>query len=126
MFYDAHTGNVTARIDRQSGKPDAKGSATTDPGILPLNTDPITEGRQRTDRNLRRAVRAFLCGVGPESAEVRPEVKQELLAAVRDNDGYGLTSWYFEKDGKKESPFSDLRAGYPRIWEEIVWQIAHP
>jgi hypothetical protein len=53
-----------------------------------------------------------------------PEALSDLLESVQDNDAYGLTRWYFLKDGRDEAPFAILRARYPEVWLQILGQIA--
>jgi uncharacterized protein (TIGR02646 family) len=117
LYFDGHTGNITARYDPSSGQPHPKGVHTVDPSILPLNIEAVTEGRLRTRRNLVRAVNSFLTRMAsttdPDSLEA------ELLEAVQDNDDYGLTLWYFRRDGKMEEPFHTLRTSYPNVWDRI-------
>jgi uncharacterized protein (TIGR02646 family) len=109
LFFDSHTGNITARFS--NNVPSAKGNHTTDSRILPLNIEAVTNGRLRVARNLKRFVSAFLntdlCG------------EDEFLDSIRDNDDYGLTIWYFARDGSEEPPFCDLKKRSPRIWNNI-------
>lgn len=60
LFFDSATGMIVPRYDQATDAPDAKGDHTTNPGILPLNIEAVTEGRLRTARNLRRAVNSYL------------------------------------------------------------------
>jgi len=60
LYFDGHTGIITARYDPATARPYAKGVHTADPAILPLNIEAVTEGRLRTRRNLLRAVQGFL------------------------------------------------------------------
>jgi uncharacterized protein (TIGR02646 family) len=118
LYFDRHTGNITARYDRSSGRPHPKGVHTVDPAILPLNIEAVTEGRLRTRRNLVRAVNNFLTRM---ATNANPAVLEaELLEAVRDNDDYGLALWYFYRDGGKEKPFHILRASYRAVWDRIA------
>ncbi len=118
LYFDGHTGNITARYDPATALPHAKGVHTVDPAILPLNIEAVTEGRLRTRRNLARAVRGFLSHMAT-SAE--PDVLEvELMEAVRDNDDYGLALWYFRRDGCTEEPFQTLRASYCEVWDRIA------
>ena len=121
LFFGAETGMVTARFGAD-GEPDLKGAHTTDPGVLPLNIEAVTEGRVRTRRNLSRAVERFFeqiqLGVGTDKAG------RELVEAVKDNDAYGLSQWYFVRDGKDDEPFAQLRATHPRVWIRVQDTIA--
>src|SRR5262245_38655984 len=118
LFYDSHTGIITARYDPATGKPHPKGEYTTNSAVLPLNIEAVTDGRQRTQRNLRRAVRHFL-----QQAQHATDLKTaqtELLEAISDNDGYALARWFFERQGKKEPPFSDLKKNFPSVWKAVL------
>src|SRR5271157_942550 len=42
-----------------------------------------------------------------------------LVQAIGDNDDYGLSVWFFLRDGREESPFSLLRMKYPETWGQI-------
>ena len=117
LYFDGHTGNITARYDASSRLPHPKGIQTVDPTLLPLNIEAVTEGRLRTRRNLVRAVRGFLSHGASSSAGGTLEA--ELLEAVRDNDDYGLALWYFRRDGGTEEPFHTLRASHPDTWARI-------
>jgi uncharacterized protein (TIGR02646 family) len=118
LYFDGHTGNITARYDPSSGRPHPKGVHTVDPAILPLNIEAVTEGRLRTRRNLVRAVHSFLTRM--VSGSDPAVLEAELVEAVRDNDDYGLTQWYFRRDGGTEEPFHTLRVAYPHVWERIT------
>lgn len=69
LYFDPLTGNVTAKYDSANGVPNRKGAYTVDPTVLPLNIEAVTEGRQRTHRNLVRAVNNFLTRMasGPQA-----------------------------------------------------------
>jgi uncharacterized protein (TIGR02646 family) len=118
LYFDSLTGNITAKYDPVTGRPSRKGAYTVDPATLPLNIEAVTEGRQRTRRNLVRAVSTFLKQVlaNPHS----PEAEGELLEAIRDNDDYGLSIWYFQGSGAVEMPFAQLRSAYPGVWDAIA------
>jgi uncharacterized protein (TIGR02646 family) len=118
LYFDGHTGNITARYDPATALPHPKGVLTADPAVLPLNIEAVTEGRLRTRRNLVRAVRSFLSHMATSADPHGPEA--ELLEAVRDNDDYGLALWYFRRDGGTEEPFQTLRASYCGIWDRLA------
>ncbi len=118
LYFDGHTGNITARYDPTNGRPHPKGVHTVDPANLPLNIEAVTEGRLRTRRNLVRAVNSFLTHM-PTNANPGA-LEADVLEAVRDNDDYGLAYWYFHRDGGTEEPFQALRASYPGVWDRIV------
>lgn len=115
LFFDTHTGIIKAKCDPATGAFSPKGTHTTDSGILPMNIEAVTEGRQRTARNLRRAVDTFL-DTAPTHLDV---ARSELLEVVRDNDDYGLIAWYFLREGSQEEPFRRCRESYPDVWDEI-------
>jgi uncharacterized protein (TIGR02646 family) len=110
LFFDTATGNVTARFEVASGLPNSKGQHTSDPFILPLNVEAVTDGRRRIARNLQRAVEHFLAAHSQDGSVDR------LLYAIRDNDDYGLAIWYFHREGAREAPFSALRSSNPDVW----------
>ena len=116
LFYEPRTGIIVARVNPASGAADMKGEHTSDLDVLPLNSDPVTNGRQRTTRALRRAVRRFLERADASSKEA----SGELLGELHDHDDYGLLLWYFLRDGREESPFSDLRARHPAVWNQVT------
>lgn len=117
LYFDAGTGNITAKYDTSTGEPNPKGVQTVDPAILPLNIEAVTEGRQRTRRNLVRAINTFLSHM---SSSNREGLQTELLDAVQDNDEYGLIYWYFSGDGMSEEPFHTLRESYRDVWNRIA------
>lgn len=118
LYFDAWTGNITAKYDPSTGHANRKGAHTVDPAILPLNIEVVTEGRQRTRRNLVRAVNTFLARIA--TGAPLPTLEAELLEGIRDNDDYGLVFWYFRRDGGAEDPFQTLRNSYPIVWNRIV------
>ena len=118
LFYDFHTGIVTARYDPATGLPRPKGEHTTDPRTLPINIQAVTEGRLRTQRNLCRAVHGFIAAA--EGGNDEAAARAELLKAVHDNDGFGLVQWFFLRDGSSEPPFRDLQLGNPIAWQAVI------
>ena len=116
LYFDALTGNITAKYDSSTGKPSRKGIHTVDPTVLPLNIEPVTEGRQRTRRNLVRAVNHFLHRT---KSSPLPVLQGEVIEAIQDNDDYGLAHWYFQRDGESEEPFRTLRIAHPSVWQNI-------
>lgn len=118
LFYDSHTGNITGRYDRAAGRFDPRGAYTTDIQVLPLNIEAVTEGRQRTHRNLKRAVNHFLATA--RQGGDRSAAGEALVESVRDNDAFGLGKWFFERDGSAEEPFRALKDGFPQLWQAIA------
>jgi len=118
LFFDSLTGIITGRFPPAGNQPHPKGEHTTLPTTLPLNIEAVTEGRLRTTRNLRRAVRSFLeCSAESQSTA---ESQRVLLEAVQDNGCYGLTAWFFLRDGRIESPFCELESDHEPIWQVIA------
>jgi len=117
LFFDSQTGNITAKYDPLSSRPDPKGAYTVDPATLPLNVEAVTEGRQRTRRNLVRAISAFLSRA---TTETGPQLEVELVEAIRDNDDYGLVHWYFQRDGSGEEPFRTFRNTHASVWGRVL------
>lgn len=116
LFFDPHTGNITARFDPQTGQPDPKGQETTNQKILPLNVEAVTEGRQRATRHLCRAVYDFLS----QAAVDLDAATQELLHHLADLDDYGLVQWFFHREGRADDPFSALAQRFPKVWALVV------
>ena len=121
LYYDSRTGRITARYNHISEQPSPKGVYTTDAKVLPLNVEAITESRQRVQRNLRRAVRNFLEQAG--SLHDRGLLAEELVAAIRDNNDYGLGVWFFIQRGSDEPPFSELKASDSNAWLRVVVEV---
>ncbi len=117
LFYDSETDELTARWERETGKEHPRGLETLEV-LSTLRYQAIAEGRGRTRRNLQRAVRAFL------GAHSEPAAEAELRESVADNDDYGLTSWFFLRDGQREAPFADLCRGHPEVWSRVRRDIA--
>ena len=114
LYFDADTGMIVACVHPDTGMNDPKGEHTTDPRVLPLNIEAITDSRRRTYRCLCRAVRRYL-DVAARSAS-SDQAEAELLDEIRDHDDFGLASWYFLRDGGKYPPFSDLQLRHPTVW----------
>ena len=121
LFFDSRTGIITGRFPPTGNQPHPKGEHTTLPSTLPLNIEAVTEGRLRTTRNLRRAVRSFL-ECSPENQSTAG-AKHAPLEAVQDNDCYGLIAWFFLRDGRIEPPFCVLESNHVTIWQVIVRQV---
>ncbi len=117
LYYDSHTDIITARFDTPTGEYNVRGSYTCRPDILPLNVEPVTEGRGRIRRNLARAVRTFLHAIDNGDDVMNTEVA--LREALYDNDGYGLLDWYVHYDGVVEEPFAKLRQRFPGLLERL-------
>jgi len=121
LFFEPDTGIITGRIDPSSGIAHRKGEYTTDPAVLPLNIEPVTDGRRRTYRSLCRAVQRFLDGAR-QTADATI-ARNQLLGEIRDHDDFGLVDWYFRKDGGNEPPFSTLRERHAEVWRAIAGQL---
>lgn len=117
VFFEETTGILTGRYDPKLQAPDPKGAHTTNRRTLPLNIEAVTEGRLRTKRNLQRAIRTFIQNV--EQGRSRAQAEHELMETIRDNDDYGLTVWYFLRDGQESLPFRRLKAQWPRTWKAV-------
>ncbi|MCI0461002.1 MAG: hypothetical protein L0Z62_28985 [Gemmataceae bacterium] len=118
LFYDSRTGNLTARFEPTTKREHPKGKHTTDASVLPLNIEPVTEGRRRIQRNLRRAVERCLEQL-TQGADSAAAAKQ-LQTAVQDNDDYGLAVWFFLREGREEAPFRTLRSKNRTVWRAIT------
>ncbi|WP_438035910.1 hypothetical protein [Sorangium sp. So ce204] len=117
LFYDTGTGNLAARFDPNTRQAVPKGRQTLGSLGETLQDEAVVDGRRRTQRNLSKAVRTFLHH--PDL----PGAVHDLLESVRDNDAYGLTRWYFLKEGREEAPFSELRAQHHDVWIQIEGSI---
>lgn len=117
LFYDSHTGNITAKYEASRGVENPKGAYTTDPKVLPLNVEAVTDGRRRTQRNLERAATRFL-GQLRNNASSDPDLAQ-FVAEIRDYDQYGLAEWFFRREGSREPPFRELEVRFPGVWTRI-------
>jgi hypothetical protein len=113
LFFDTETGLVVARWRPEFAAPDAKGRVTASDEFIQLNVECVSEGRLRTKRNLERAVTTFLRNPSSPATE-------ELAQALCDNDDYGLSFWFFNRDGREEEPFCLLREGHPDVWERLA------
>ncbi len=113
LFFDGETGLIVARWLPGSDQPDPKGQVTASDEYFQINIEAVSEGRLRTKRNLERAVNAFLQNVSPEASE-------DLRQAVADNNDYGLSLWFFNRDGTEEEPFCRLKDQHPNVWLQMV------
>ena len=119
LFYDEQTHEITPRWDPNTGLENPKGEETL--AALPtLRYQAVTEGRGRTQRNLKRAVASFL----ESKIEDEEEALAELWRCLTDNDGYGLLVWYFLRDGRHEQPFAGFRGRKPAAWAEIARRVS--
>ena len=119
LFFEPATGIITARYCPHTGSPNPRAAYTTDPEVLPLNIESVTEGRRRTCRSLRRAVERFLQAAGSPAMD-HAETERSLISEIKDHDDYGLTSWYFLKDGRESPPFSQFRNQFANVWQRVV------
>jgi uncharacterized protein (TIGR02646 family) len=116
LFYDWHTGEVTAAV-RSNGKKDPRGSHTLKVLDETLNHEAVTDGRTAARRNLVRAVERFLQDVlmsGPGPAT------KELISAVQDCGSYGIADWCFQRHGSTEDPFRRFRKNHPTAWNAVI------
>lgn len=117
LFFDSETAMVTARYQSSTKLPHPKGTYTI--SALPtLNYEVVINGRQRTKRNLKRAVNYFLEHKSVSAKDLN--LDQELVEVISDNDSYGMVYWYFVRDGQGEIPFSELQRRYENIWLLVV------
>jgi uncharacterized protein (TIGR02646 family) len=111
LDFDPRTGNVVARFNPDAGSYSEKGSKTVE--VLQFDRrEALATGCQRTFRRLARAVEEALNQAAP-SAEA-------LLTALREADDHGLLGWCFCASGQNETPFRDLRARHPALWDVCV------
>lgn len=121
LFFDSRTGLLTPRyLPRSDGmdvREDPRGQYTL-AVIKTLKCEACVEGRQRTYRNLVRAVRSYIGARGGTDALT------DFVAAVRDNDDYGLAVWFFTKDGQDEEPFAVLKKQHRAAWDAVASRCA--
>jgi uncharacterized protein (TIGR02646 family) len=117
LFFEPATGQVVARWDLQKDAYDPKGTVTTDERILPLNVEAVTEGRKRVVRRLVQAVRSYI--LEPAEPDKSENAFNILQRTLNDNDDYGLTYWFFMREGQHAEPFKTLHEQYPKIWERL-------
>ena len=111
LDFDPRTGNVVARFIPERGDYSEKGSKTVD--VLHLDRrEALATGCQRTFRRLARAVEEALSQAAPSA--------KALLTALREADDHGLLGWCFCASGQNETPFRDLRAKHPPLWNACV------
>jgi len=118
LYYDSETGIVTACFIPATGEPDPRAQYTVERSNLPVNIQPVTEGRLRTQRNLIRCVGRFLEVSNPPGG--RRALEQELRECLDDNSDYGLSTWFFSRDGQNEPPFSKLRHAAGDVWDRLA------
>jgi uncharacterized protein (TIGR02646 family) len=107
LYFDPPTGQLAPAFDA-SGTPSCRGEVTL--AVLhTLNSDPVTKGRQRTYRSLRRAVVQAIQGRSS---------RDELLETVGDNGQYGLARWFFLGGGASHEPFATLARQCRDLWTE--------
>jgi uncharacterized protein (TIGR02646 family) len=116
FYYDSVTYQLTPRWIVDPAQEHPRGVYTL--RILSiLANEAVTEGRRRTQRNLARGVRQFLKDVGEvglsDSDASDSHFLHELFESICDNDGYGLTRWFFALEGMAESPFEQFCSQYP-------------
>lgn len=108
LDFDPVTGNITARFDASLNDWSAKGSKTVE--ILQLDRrEALAAGYLKTFQRLAKIVRDFL------NDPVIPA--QKLADSLWDADDHGLLGWVFVGTGQNESPFDQLHAGHPAIWQ---------
>jgi len=122
LFFDSDTGMIVARVNSDTGEHDPKGKHTTDPRVLPLNIEAITDGRRRIYRSLCRAVRRYMDIAA--QGEPKEQAEADLIDEIRDHDDFGLATWYFLRDGRRYSPFSELRQRHPTVWQNAQKEVA--
>lgn len=121
LYYDVRTGIIVARFDRVTGVQSSRGVYTTREDVLPLNIQAVTEGRKRTVRNLVRFVSTYLEITAPTPANT-----DALIAAIADNDDYGLAQWFFRYEGADDLPFKALCQNSTELKGRILRAIESP
>jgi uncharacterized protein (TIGR02646 family) len=122
LFFDPETGEITARWDSATGAESPRGIALMEI-ISSLRHQAVTEGRRRTYQRLKRAVRSFLAQSGGAEKMASEESINDLLEGIDDATDYGLSAWFFLREGQSEEPFRTLRSMFPAVWEKAVERV---
>lgn len=108
LDFDPDTGNLTARYDRASGAPSARGECTV--RVLQLDRrEGMAEGYRRTFRRLAASVRQAVSADALDAAS--------LVASLQQADDHGLMAWCFGPVGAGLQPFDELQRKAPDVWE---------
>jgi|WetSurMetagenome_2_1015567.scaffolds.fasta_scaffold315008_1 uncharacterized protein (TIGR02646 family) len=118
FYFDFRTGLITYKYNIMTKLPDHRGYHTIEQSGLPLNHQAIAEGRLRTYRNLVRCITRFL-GIY-KSHHALACAQCELFKCIDDNSNYGLSEWFFKREGKNDSPFADLQNNESSIWLDLL------
>jgi 5-methylcytosine-specific restriction endonuclease McrA len=111
LIIDPDTGVLAPRFTK--GEFDAKGEVTLDI-LSPVNNEPTIEGRLRTIRRLREAIRRV-----PESQAPFYDELRNLCREVREDD-YGVAAWFALWEGSREPVVSELRDRNKVAWQKFV------
>lgn len=117
LDFDPQTGNIVPRYDAKSQQYLRKGQATVT--VLELDRrEAMARGYQRTFRRIKRKVE--------EALEQRNPDAGALLHELSEADDHGLLGWCFDGLGCLVSPFSDLQARHPAVWEACLQGYRQP
>lgn len=114
LYFVPETGQVVPRVSPATGEEDAWGRATTDPGLLPLNIESVTESRVRAWRALTRAVRQFI------ASDHGVDALADLVEAIAENERPELVDWALVFDGRTLAPFSLFLDHHPEHARELL------
>lgn len=124
--YIEESGQLVARFDLDVAR-SGRANRTLDDSVTRLLHEVVCDGRQRSSRIIRRAMRAY-----SESDQSEAD-GEEFISHVIDAGYPELCSWYFEEMGSRSDPFlsfvnahglllSELRtrlnALYPQVWPD--------
>jgi hypothetical protein len=110
LFLDLSSGVLAPRFDEDS--PSEKGAATLQ-AVDILNHEGVIESRARYIRRLKGFAKELL------QCDASNAVASKFISEILHND-FGVASYVVLWDGAFESPFSDVRAGFPRLWRRLI------
>jgi len=111
LDFDPQTGNIVARYDPEREQYSLKGNQTVE--VLRLDRrEAMANGYKRSFRRMKRRVEEALEQPNPNAAA--------LLQDLNEADDHGLLGWCFEGLGERVSPFTDLHARHPAVWEACL------
>lgn len=109
LTLDTDTGFISPRYIASDFDP--VGEATLE--VLPtINFEAVAEGRGRTCKAIRRAIKSVCMEPGSESCK-------ELLGEVAIDD-VGVSRWYGFWEGSYEPEMAELRAVNPHMWKRFL------
>jgi 5-methylcytosine-specific restriction endonuclease McrA len=115
LILDTSTGMLAPRF-RLDGDFDAAGEATLDI-LTSLNNEAVVEGRARTIRRIRHAISEILKSDGS------PDSMRWLAVEIAEDD-YGVSVWFFAREGRNEEEFEEFSRRLPALWRRALKRCA--